>query len=64
MYAAPKSKMLLIVMIVIDSWKAWSNVTKSSILDFTAVIDAPPHLQSLRKELFKLDSNSSKSRNC
>ena len=58
--ASPTSKMMLIVTIVINGWQSWPIITKSSILDFAAVLGPPRNLQSLRKEFFKLEINFSK----
>ena len=40
--------------IVINNWQPRNVAKKSSISDVAAVLDPPLHLQSLRKELFKL----------
>ena len=54
--ATATPKMKLVVTIVIDGWQLQNINT----LDVTAVLDSPFHLQSLKKEFFKImESNFS-----
>ena len=53
-YKDVRSRMELIVTIVIMGQHPWTSATKGFILNAAVTLDPPPHLPSIKQEFFKL----------